>query len=80
MSARDMRSSDGVSCAPSGMAETVERPMKAQAAETTEEGFKASRETALPTHRERAYFYCAQPHELDEILLLNRWREMHKRG
>jgi CBS domain-containing protein len=30
-------------------------------------------------HFEKNYFYCGQPHELDEILLLNRRREMAHR-
>ncbi|MGB9244384.1 MAG: CBS domain-containing protein [Candidatus Acidiferrales bacterium] len=31
-----------------------------------------------PLHFEKDYFYCGQPHEMDEILLLNRRRELHK--
>jgi CBS domain-containing protein len=30
------------------------------------------------THLEKDYFYCGQLHEQDEILLLNRRRELHK--
>ena len=29
-------------------------------------------------HFEKGYFYCGQRHEIDEILLLNRRRELHK--
>ena len=32
-----------------------------------------------PIHIEKEYFYCGQTHELDEILLLNRRRELAKR-
>jgi hypothetical protein len=28
---------------------------------------------------EKGYFYCGQPHELDQILLLNRRRELTHR-
>jgi hypothetical protein len=30
-------------------------------------------------HFEKGYFYCGQPHELDQILLLNRRRELTRR-
>ena len=30
-------------------------------------------------HFEKDYFYCGQPHELDQILLLNRRRELTHR-
>jgi CBS domain-containing protein len=31
-------------------------------------------------HLKKGYFYCGQPHEMDEILLLNRRRELHKQA
>jgi len=34
--------------------------------------------TAAPMHSQGDFFYCGQPHEMDEILLLNRRRELHK--
>ena len=52
----------------------------AQVAKTIAEISKPSREIAPKMHFEKDYFYCGQPHELDEILLLNRRREMHKHG
>ena len=43
------------------------------------------REISKPTeprqemHFEKDYFYCGQPHELDQVLLLNRRRELTRR-
>jgi CBS domain-containing protein len=34
--------------------------------------------TVRQLHFEKGCFYCGQPHEMDEILLLNRRRELHK--
>ena len=79
MSKRDMESGGGVCLAPWSPAETAEKRVRAEAAKTIQETCKLSRESAPAMHTERAYFYCAQPHELDETLLLNRRREIYKR-
>jgi CBS-domain-containing membrane protein len=47
----------------------------AQAAETIKEISKPR----LEMHFEKGYFYCGQPHEQDQILLLNRRRELTHR-
>ena len=36
-------------------------------------------ESGQEMHFERDYFYCGQPHELDQVLLLNRRRELTRR-
>ena len=36
-------------------------------------------ESRQETHLERDYLYCGQPHELDQVLLLNRRRELTRR-
>jgi CBS domain-containing protein len=46
-------------------------------AKTAAEISKLSK-TSLQLHFEKGYFYCGQPHEMDEILLLNRRRALHK--
>ena len=52
----------------------------AQIASTIAEISKPSPSKARETHFEKDYFYCGQPHELDEILLLNRRREKQISG
>jgi CBS domain-containing protein len=48
-----------------------------EVAKTVAEISKPSK-TAPPLYFEKDYFYCGEPHEMDEILLLNRRRELHK--
>ncbi len=48
-----------------------------QVAKTVAEISKSSK-AVQQLHFEKGYFYCGQPHEVDEILLLNRRRELHK--
>ena len=50
----------------------------AQAAETIKEISKPTK-PRLEMHFEKGYFYCGQPHEQDQILLLNRRRELTHR-
>lgn len=50
----------------------------AQIAETVKEISKPAK-PRLEIHLEEGYFYCGQPHEQDQILLLNRRRELKHR-
>jgi CBS domain-containing protein len=50
----------------------------AQAARTIKEISKTAK-PRLGMHFEKGYFYCGQPHEQDQILLLNRRRELTHR-
>jgi signal-transduction protein with cAMP-binding, CBS, and nucleotidyltransferase domain len=50
----------------------------AQVAETIKEISKPAK-PRLEMHFEKGYFYCGQPHEQDQILLLNRRRELTHR-
>ena len=50
----------------------------AQAAKTIKEISKSAK-PRQEMHFEKGYFYCGQPHELDQILLLNRRRELTHR-
>ena len=50
----------------------------AQAARTIREISKPAK-PRLEMHFEKGYFYCGQPHEEDQILLLNRRRELTHR-
>jgi hypothetical protein len=79
MSKRETESGGVVCVAPCSAVETAEGGVRAEAVETVKETCKLSRESPPAMHSERAYFYCAQPHELDETLLLNRRREIYKR-
>jgi CBS domain-containing protein len=36
--------------------------------------------TAQSLHFKQGYFYCGEPHEFDEVLLLNRRRELYKQS
>ena len=49
-----------------------------QVATTIKEISKPAK-TRQEMHFEKGYFYCGQPHELDQILLLNRRRELAHR-
>jgi CBS domain-containing protein len=49
-----------------------------QVAKTVADISKPSKELP-PLCLEKGDFYCGQPHELDEVLLLNRRRELPKR-
>jgi signal-transduction protein with cAMP-binding, CBS, and nucleotidyltransferase domain len=51
-----------------------------QIARTIAEISKSSPKKVPETHLEKDNFYCGQPHELDEILLLNRRREKRISG
>lgn len=55
------------------------RAPAAQVAKTVAEISKPSK-AVRQLHFEKGYFYCGQPHEMDEILLLNRRRELHKQA
>jgi CBS domain-containing protein len=50
-----------------------------QVAKTVAEISKPSKAVQQP-HLEKGYFYCGQPHDMDEVLLLNRRRELHKQA
>ena len=50
----------------------------AQVAKTIKE-FSQPAKPRLEMHFEKGYFYCGQPHEQDQILLLNRRRELAHR-
>jgi predicted transcriptional regulator len=58
-------------------ADIVLQAPAAQIAKTVVEISKPSK-TVRQLHFEKGYFYCRQPHEMDESLLLNRRRELHK--
>jgi CBS domain-containing protein len=51
----------------------------AQVAKSVAEISKPSK-AVQQLHFEEGHFYCGQPHELDEILLLNRRRKLHKQS
>jgi len=52
--------------------------LAAQAARTIKEISKTAK-PRLEMHFEKGYFYCGHPHEQDQILLLNRRRELTHR-
>ena len=49
-----------------------------EVAQTIAEISKPSKAAPQPPHIEEGDFYCGQPHEMDEILLLNRRRKLRR--
>jgi CBS-domain-containing membrane protein len=49
-----------------------------EVAQTIAEISKPSKAVPQPSHVEESDFYCGQPHEMDEILLLNRRRKRRR--
>ncbi len=49
-----------------------------EVARTIAEISKPSKAVPQPPHNEEGDFYCGQPHEMDEILLLNRRRKLRR--